>query len=107
MGPAELSAACPVPKTRLKVCLEMLAGKGVVGREAGGAYRLLLPALDRDQVAAAGKAFRDRAERDRLKLREVTDYAEGRGCRWAALVSYFDGDEVPGGRCGHCDNCTG
>lgn len=103
---ADLTPVCPVPKSRLKVCLEVLAAKGIVGREAGGAYSLLLPALDRDQIATAGAAFRDRAERDRVKLREMTEYAESRGCRWAALVSYFGGDEVPDGRCGHCDNCA-
>ena len=100
-----ITAICPVPKARLKVCLELLVAKGVVGREPGNKYRLLRPAMDRDQIAAVGKAYRDRADRDRLKLQEMVDYADGRGCRWATLVSYFDGDEVPGGRCGHCDNC--
>ena len=60
--------------------------------------------LGRDTLARAGEAYRDRQERDRANLGRVAAYAEGRGCRWQALLDYFDADPLPG-PCGHCDNC--
>ena len=41
----------------------------------------------------------------RQQLRQMADFAENTGCRWAALVRYF-GEELEGGRCGTCDNCV-
>jgi ATP-dependent DNA helicase RecQ len=100
-----LGPICPVPKTKLKVCLDMLAGRGIVRREADNSFTLLRPAMDRDQIAAAGRSYRERAEADRVKLQQMIGYAEGRGCRWAAVLDYFEADELPDGRCGHCDRC--
>jgi hypothetical protein len=31
---------------------------------------------------------------------------DGSACRWQTVLAYFDGDELPQGRCGHCDNCA-
>jgi ATP-dependent DNA helicase RecQ len=101
---AEVQAISPVPKARLKVCLELFISRGIVRREPGNRYRLLLPDLSREHLARAGQSYRERQERDRLKLRQMVEYAEGRGCRWQALLNYFEGEGLPGGRCGHCDN---
>ena len=40
-----------------------------------------------------------------MNLRRLMDYAEGTACRWKTLLDYFGSDELPGGRCGHCDRC--
>jgi ATP-dependent DNA helicase RecQ len=40
----------------------------------------------------------------RQQLRQMADFSENTGCRWAALVRYF-GEELEGGSCGSCDNC--
>lgn len=96
----------PVPKGRLKTSLELLAARGVV-RNGDGRYRLLKPGLDRDQIAGEGRAYRERQERDREKLTRLTAYAEGRACRWRALLDYFeDAEGLSGVRCGHCDRCA-
>jgi ATP-dependent DNA helicase RecQ len=103
---AEVQAISPVPKAKLKVCLDLLAGRGVLRAEPGGRYRLVRRGLDRDQVAREGKAYRDRAERDAAKLATLIGYAEGKGCRWRAVLDYFgDPEALAAGRCGHCDRC--
>jgi ATP-dependent DNA helicase RecQ len=103
---AEVQAISPVPKAKLKVCLDLLAGRGVLRAEPGGRYRLIRKGLDRDQVAREGRAYRERAERDAAKLATLTGYAEGRGCRWRAVLDYFgDPESLAEGRCGHCDRC--
>ena len=94
----------PVPKARLKVCLDLLASRGVV--RANGGYHLLRKGLDRDQVAREGKAYRERQERDRVKLVQLVGYAEKKGCRWRSVLDYFGDDEgLPEKKCGHCDGC--
>ena len=40
----------------------------------------------------------------RQQLRQMADFSENTGCRWAALVRYF-GEELEGGSCGSCDSC--
>jgi ATP-dependent DNA helicase RecQ len=102
---AELLPISPLPRGRLKACLELLAARGVVGN-GDGRYRLLKRGLDRDQVAGESRAHKDRQERDREKLARLAAYAEGRGCRWRCLLDYFEDAEGLGGdRCGHCDRC--
>ena len=103
---AEVQKISPVPKARLKVCLDLLATRGVVKALPGSRYQLVRKGLDRDQVAREGKAYRDREERDRLKLQQLVEYAEGKGCRWTAVLNYFGDEEtLPGGACNHCDEC--
>lgn len=41
----------------------------------------------------------------RQQLRQMADFSENTGCRWAALVRYF-GEELEGERCGSCDSCV-
>jgi ATP-dependent DNA helicase RecQ len=97
-------AISPVPKARLKVCLDLLASRGVV--HANGTYRLLRKGLDREQVAREGRAYRDRQDRDRLKLVQMAEYAEGKDCRWRRVLDYFGDEEgLPAATCGHCDGC--
>jgi ATP-dependent DNA helicase RecQ len=104
---AELLPISPLPRGRLKVCLDLLAARGVV-RNGDGRYRLLKRGLSRDQVAGEARTYRERQERDREKLARLAAYAEGRGCRWRCLLDYFDDDEgLRGPRCGHCDRCAG
>lgn len=102
---AELQAASPVKNARLRACLDVLAGRGVVRREARGRLALVAPDLTRDEVARAGQSFKERQERDREKLQRVVRYAEGSACRWQALLDYFGSDELSG-PCGNCDVCV-
>ncbi|VTS00689.1 atp-dependent dna helicase : ATP-dependent DNA helicase, RecQ family OS=Singulisphaera acidiphila (strain ATCC BAA-1392 / DSM 18658 / VKM B-2454 / MOB10) GN=Sinac_1452 PE=4 SV=1: DEAD: Helicase_C [Gemmata massiliana] len=102
---AELLAISPLPKTKLKLCLDLLAGRGVA-RAAGARYELVARGLDRDQVARQGRTYREREERDRAKLQTLIGYSEGRSCRWHAVLNYFDaGTELATPKCGHCDRC--
>jgi ATP-dependent DNA helicase RecQ len=104
---AEVRAVAPLSPARLKVCLDLFANRGIVRGERGRRYRLLRPDLTRDDLARAGQAYRDRHERDRLRQQQVVDYAEGRSCRWRALLDYFEsGEDLPDGRCGQCDRCA-
>lgn len=103
---AELKAVSPLPVSRLRLCLAVLAGRNVVRREPGSRYRLLRPGLERDEVARSGAAYREQRERDQVKLRQMIEYAEGHACRWRTILDYFGSEELPGGLCGHCDRCT-
>lgn len=102
---AEVQAISPVPKAKLKVCLDLLAVRGVLRPEPGGRYKVVRRGLDRDQVAREGRAYRDREERDATKLAQLVEYAEGKGCRWQHVLGYFGDDTLPAGKCGHCDEC--
>jgi superfamily II DNA helicase RecQ len=91
----------------MKVCLDLFINRGIVGTESGRRYRLLQPDLSRDALARAGESYRERHERDTIKQRQVVEYAEGGSCRWRTLLHYFGSEEeLPGGRCGHCDYCA-
>jgi ATP-dependent DNA helicase RecQ len=103
---ADLTAISPLPKAKLKVCLDLLAGRGVVRAEEGNRYRLMKRGLDRDQIAREGQMYREREERDRAKLQSLVEYAEGRTCRWHSILKYFGEDDVlPSMKCGHCGRC--
>jgi ATP-dependent DNA helicase RecQ len=100
----EIQAISPLKKGRTKVCLSLLAGRGIIERCQGDRYRLLKPGLSREAVAAAGRSYRDREDQDRETLERMVDYAESGGCRWRALLEYFQDDALLVGACHHCDN---
>ena len=100
----ELQTISPLKGGRTKVCLTLLAARGIVERRPGDRYRLLKPGLAREAIAAASRAYRDKEEQDRATLQRMVDYAEGDGCRWRALLEYFDDDALMVGACHHCDN---
>lgn len=101
----EIIAASPLPKRRMQLCLSLFENRGIVRRECGDIYVLVQPELSREQVVAAGEAYRLRAERDLIRQHRVEEYVESRSCRWHFLLNYFDdsGHLVSG--CGHCDQC--
>ncbi len=101
----EIQAIAPLAKGRLKVCLDLFSNRGIVRGEPGRRYRLVRPGMTRDDLARAGQSYRDRQERDRLRLRQMVEYAEGRRCRWQAVLDYFDSEDLGGGACGRCDRC--
>jgi ATP-dependent DNA helicase RecQ len=100
----EVQTVSPLKPGRTKVCLTLLAGQGIVERRPGDHYRLLKPGLSREAVAAQGRSYRDRQEQDRTTLQRMADYAGGGGCRWQAILSYFEDDALLHGACYHCDN---
>ncbi|MGL4551916.1 MAG: RecQ family ATP-dependent DNA helicase [Gemmataceae bacterium] len=101
---ADIQAIAPLRSGTLKICLSLLVAQGIVERVSGGRYRLIKGNLPREAVAAAGRSYRDREEQDRLTLQRMVAYAERDGCRWQALLEYFDDDALLVGPCHHCDN---
>jgi ATP-dependent DNA helicase RecQ len=102
----EVQAISPLARSRMKVCLALFINRNIVKSEPGGRYRLLRPEMTSDDLAREGQSYRDRHERDLLRLQQMVDYAEGRSCRWQRLLDYFDSAELPGSHCGHCDRCA-
>ena len=100
----EILAISPLKSGCMKVCLSLLVGRGIVERREGDCYRLVEKGLSREAIAAAGRSYRDKEEQDRDTLQRMVDYAESRGCRWQALLTYFDDDALMVGPCLHCDN---
>jgi ATP-dependent DNA helicase RecQ len=102
----EMNVVSPLSKARLRTCLSIFLNRSIVRREQRNRYRLLLPDLTSDQLARAGVSYRERRERDQLKLQQMLDYAESVECRWRTLLDYFGSEELDGNRCGHCDRCA-
>ena len=101
---AEVEAISPVRKARLKAVLNLLKQHRVV-RDEGGQIVLLRPDLAPVDLERLTVDQRERDERDRLRQRQVIEYAEARGCRWGAVVDYFGQAERDWSACGHCDSC--
>ncbi len=101
---AEVEAISPVRKARLKAVLNLLKQQGVVA-EDGGHLTLLRPDLTPDELQRLTISQRERDEHDRVRQQQMLDYAQGRGCRWKALVDYFGQSERDWATCGHCDVC--
>lgn len=101
----EILAISPLAEGRMKVCLSLFTARGIVRYEKSGRYRLMRPNMTRDELVRSGQSYRDRQDRDLLKHQQMVGYAEGRGCRWQTLLSYFGDDGLPGERCGNCDRC--
>ncbi len=71
---------------------------------AGRSTELLHP--EESEVIFDFDELERKREFELARLDEVISYAKGRGCRQAALISYF-GEDVTSWRCGSCDNCAG
>jgi ATP-dependent DNA helicase RecQ len=104
---AEIQAISPLPKPRMKVCLDLLINRGIVRSEPGGRFSLLRPEITREELARAGQSYRDKHERDQLKQKQMIGYAEGKACRWHRLLEYFGSQELAVQGCGQCDRCLG
>jgi ATP-dependent DNA helicase RecQ len=102
---SEIQAISPLPRSRMKTCLDLFVNRGIVRTEAGRRYRLLLTDLTPEQLAAGGQSYRDRHMRDQLKHQQMVDYAEGRTCCWKMLLDYFGDEDQPAERCNHCCRC--
>jgi ATP-dependent DNA helicase RecQ len=101
---AEIEAISPVRKARLKAVLNLLKLQGVVAEEAGR-LTLLRPDLTPDELERLTVSQRERDEHDRVRQQQILDYAQGRGCRWEALIDYFGQADRDWATCGHCDVC--
>lgn len=102
---SEVQAISPLSRSRLKTCLDLFVNRGIVRIEQGRRYRLLLPDMTRDHLAAAGQSYRDRQTRDQLRQQQMVDYAEGRTCCWRTLLDYFSDEDEPAEQCHHCCRC--
>lgn len=103
----EIEAIAPLPKSRLKVCLDLLINRRIVAIESGRYYRLMRPDMSREELARAGQSYKERQERDQIRQQQMADYAEASSCRWHAILRYFDSeDELTAARCGQCDRCV-
>ena len=101
----EIEAISPLPRTRLKVALNLFRGQGVVTEDLSGRYILHESDLTMDDMTRLARGYEDRDELDQVKLRQIVEYAEARKCRWRCLLDYFDSEEEIQETCGHCDNC--
>jgi ATP-dependent DNA helicase RecQ len=101
---AEVEAISPVRKARLKAVLNLLKQQGVVAEESGR-LTLVRPDLTPDELGRLTVSQRERDEHDRVRQQQMVDYAQGRGCRWEALVDYFGQADRDWSTCGHCDVC--
>jgi len=99
----ELTAACPLPRTKLKTSLNFFRGQGIVKEDLAGKFHLLRDDLDLDDLTRLARHYEEKDEIDRMNQQRVVDYARLRSCRWTAILDYF-GDE-PASSCGRCDNC--
>ncbi len=102
---AEIQAISPLSEGRMKVCLSLFTARGIVRYEKSGRYRLMCPNMTREELVRSGRSYRDRQDRDLLKHQQMVGYAEGRGCRWQTLLTYFGDEGLPNERCGNCDRC--
>lgn len=101
----ELMAASPLTRNRMKVCLALFEGQGIVLRKKAGRYCLLCQAASREELAKIAQSYRQREERNIIRQQQVEAYAETMGCRWKRLLAYFDDEEAIMSKCGCCDNC--
>jgi ATP-dependent DNA helicase RecQ len=101
----DIQTISPLKSSTNKICLSLLVAQGIIERQAGDRYRMIKPGLTRDAIAAAGRAYRDKEEQDRIVLKKMIDYAEKGGCRWRTVLDYFEDDALMLGHCHHCDNC--
>lgn len=102
----ELNAVSPLSPARFRACLNLFINRSLVRRESRNRYRLLVPDLERDALVRSGQSYRERHERDLLKLQQMIDYAEITACRWRTLLDCFSSEELTEPYCGHCDRCA-
>jgi ATP-dependent DNA helicase RecQ len=99
-----IEAIAPLPKAKLKVCLQLLEGARVVRHERRG-YRLVKADLSRDEISRYGVSYQERQMLEQLKQQRLLEYADSRSCRWQWILNYFEADDDTAMDCGHCDNC--
>jgi ATP-dependent DNA helicase RecQ len=101
---AQLLAAVPVTRTKVKVIVEMLKDANMLRQTRD---HKLLPIPERLDVGIAARlsaGYRERTRRDRAELERIAFYGRTGFCRWKVLLEHF-GDPRTLDRCGHCDNC--
>ncbi len=98
------AAVSPVPKSRLKSILTFLKTRNIVREDEDGSLTVIDPEVTLSQFERLLSDYRERDERDQIKQRQMLEYAEGRGCRWAFLRKYFEQDPDEQA-CGVCDRC--
>jgi len=97
---AELAEATGLGQADLSRLVNALVHDGLA-EVRRGRLRLLVDDFDPEQVTLDEEDRRRAYERSRADM--IRGYAEGHGCRRAALLSYF-GEEPEAERCGRCDN---
>jgi ATP-dependent DNA helicase RecQ len=97
--------ATGVAQTKVKVVLAMMKDLEMVAEPSSGQYSLLRSGLGRRELDAMAEDYEKRAAGDRERLRRMVLYAQTALCRWKTILDYF-GEELPGERCRHCDNCS-
>jgi ATP-dependent DNA helicase RecQ len=102
----QVRAISPLSKSKLKVSLGLLVSRGIATIESRDHYRLAHTNLSRDSIARAGQSYRERHERDLVKLEQMLEYGRSTRCRWQTLVEYFDSACERSEPCEHCDNCA-
>ncbi|WP_422927885.1 RecQ family ATP-dependent DNA helicase [Singulisphaera sp. PoT] len=100
---AEVAAISPVGKNRLKLIVGLFKDRGIL-KEEDDRLTLLHRETTPGDFERMARAYRERDERDRLKIQQMLEYAESRSCRWKHVTTYFGSEESRDG-CRVCDNC--
>ncbi|HJX27843.1 MAG TPA: ATP-dependent DNA helicase RecQ [Thermoanaerobaculia bacterium] len=93
-----------VALAKVRVVLATMKELQMVDEPETGLFRLLRVGLSGEELEAMARAYEQRAETDRDRLRRMTLYAQSARCRWKMIGDYF-GEELAGDNCGHCDSC--
>jgi ATP-dependent DNA helicase RecQ len=101
---ADIQAAVPVAKSKVRVALTMLKDAGLVRETRGSRFARAETAPDAGALVRLAQTYEERRASDRARLEQVMAYAQTAACRWSRLLEYFD-DQPLEGACDHCDNC--
>ncbi|HYO90949.1 MAG TPA: RecQ family ATP-dependent DNA helicase, partial [Pyrinomonadaceae bacterium] len=93
-----------VAKSRVRVILSLLKELDVAKELKGSRFRLLRRDVKRGKLEELAQLSEEKGEKDKEKLERMMLFGQSAQCRWRLLHDYF-GEEMPGERCGNCDNC--
>ncbi len=97
-------AASPVAKAKVRVILSGLKEMRIVKEARGASFRLLTGGMSRAELERVSGQYKERTEKDRRKVEQMSLYAQSAACRWKLVLDYF-GEQEEAEECGHCDNC--
>lgn len=101
----EVLARSPLKRTKLAICLQMLATTAIVAPIGKSRWRLVKPEVERRQLEWLEVQSRDRRENQEVRLQQMIEYAEGTTCRWHRILDYFSEESVVESACMRCDRC--
>jgi len=106
VSPKQLAKETQLSKTKVAKAIQRLEDAGAVVETPEGNVAAVENATNSMEAAHAAKEDHQRRHNAELKrMEDMRNYAEGLGCRRAAILRYFGEEGAP--NCGNCDNCLG